>query len=58
LTKKINNILITGGGCRYVHLTQGLNERIKMNFIYESQLVSNFDYIESELIAYLSARSV
>ena len=35
-----------------------LKERLKINFIYETQLGLNFDYIESELIAYLSARSI
>ena len=58
LPKKINNILITGGGCRNVHLMKRLKERLKINFIYETQLGSNFNYIESELIAYLSARSL
>jgi anhydro-N-acetylmuramic acid kinase len=58
LPQKINNILITGGGCRNVHLMKRLKERLKINFIYETQLGSNFNYIESELIAYLSARSL
>ena len=57
LPKKINNILITGGGCRNIHLMSRLKERLKINFIFETQLGSNFDYIEAELIAYLSARS-
>ena len=30
---------------------------LKINFISETQLGSDFDYIEAELIAYLSARS-
>ena len=57
LPKKISNILITGGGCRNTHLMSRLKERLKTNFISETQLGSDFDYIESELIAYLSARS-
>ena len=56
--KKVNNILITGGGCRNIHLMNRLKEKLKISFIYERQLRSNFDYIESELIAYLSARSI
>ena len=58
LPKKIKNILVTGGGCRNAHLMNRLKERLKINFIYETQLGSNFDYIEAELIAYLSARSI
>ena len=58
LPKKIRNILITGGGCRNIHLISRLQERLKINFISETQLGINFDYIEAELIAYLSARSV
>ena len=57
LPKKVSNILITGGGCRNIHLMSRLKERLKVNFVSETQLGSNFDYIESELIAYLSARS-
>ncbi len=58
LPKKIDNILITGGGCKNIHLMNRLKERLKINFIYDTQLELNFDYIESELIAYLSARSI
>ena len=58
LPRKINNILITGGGCRNIHLLNRLKERLKINFVYETQLGFNFNYIESELIAYLSARSI
>ena len=35
-----------------------LKERLKINFLNEKQLGINFDYIEAELIAYLSARSI
>ncbi len=58
LPKKINNILITGGGYKNIYLMKRLKERLEVNFIYEKQLGLNFDYIESELIAYLSARSI
>ncbi len=58
LPKKVDNILITGGGRKNIHLMKRLKQRLKINFFYESQLGLNFDYIESELIAYLSARSV
>ena len=58
LPKKVNNILITGGGRKNIHLMKRLKQRLKINFFYESQLGLDFDYIEAELIAYLSARSV
>ena len=58
LPKKINNILITGGGYKNIYLMKRLKERLKINFIYDTQLGINFDYIEAELIAYLSARSI
>ena len=58
LPKKINNILITGGGYKNIYLMQRLKERLKINLIYETELGLNFDYIEAELIAYLSARSI
>ena len=58
LPKKVCNILITGGGCKNLFLMKRLKERLKINLIYEKQLGLNFDYIESELIAYLSARSI
>ena len=58
LPKKVNNILITGGGYKNIHLMKRLKERLKINFLYEGQFGLNFNYIESELIAYLSARSV
>ena len=58
LPKKVNNILITGGGYKNIHLMKRLKERLKINFFYEGQFGLNFNYIESELIAYLSARSI
>ena len=35
-----------------------LKDRLKLKFLNEEQLGIKFDYIESELIAYLSARSI
>ncbi len=58
LPRKIKNILITGGGCKNIHLMNRLKQRLKINFYCETKLGLNFDYIESELIAYLSARSI
>ena len=58
LPKKIKSILITGGGCRNVYLMKRLNDKLKLKVYNETQLGINFDYIEAELIAYLSARSL
>ena len=58
LPKKITSILITGGGCRNVYLMKRLKDILKIKVYNEKQLGINFDYIEAELIAYLSARSL
>lgn len=58
LQKKIKNIVITGGGCRNNYLMQELTNRLSINAVSEKNLNLDFDYIESELIAYLSARSL
>ena len=55
---KVKSILITGGGYRNIHLMNRLEDRLRLKFLNEKQLGINFDYIESELIAYLSARSI
>ena len=58
LPKKLENIIITGGGYRNIHLMNRLKDRLKIKILNEKQLGINFDYIEAELIAYLSARSI
>ena len=58
LPHKVNSILITGGGYRNIHLMSRLEDRLRLKFLNEKQLGIDFDYIESELIAYLSARSI
>ena len=58
LPKKVENILITGGGYRNTYLIQRLTDRLKIPIFNEEQLGINFDFIESELIAFLSARSI
>jgi anhydro-N-acetylmuramic acid kinase len=58
LPHKINSILITGGGYRNIYLMKRLEDRLRLKFLNEEQLGIDFDYIESELIAYLSARSI
>ncbi len=58
LPKKVKNIIITGGGYRNTYLMKRLKDRVELQICNEKQLGINFDYIESELIAYLSARSI
>jgi len=58
LPARIKNILITGGGYKNNYLMNGLKNRLNVNFINENELDIKFDYIESELIAFLSARSL
>ena len=58
LPQKIKNTIITGGGFRNIHLMDRLKDRLKIKILNEKQLGINFDYIEAELIAYLSARSI
>ena len=56
--KKVKNIIIAGGGYRNIHLMDRLKEKLKIKVFNEKQIGINFDYIEAELIAYLSARSI
>ena len=58
LPKKVNSMIISGGGYRNTHLINRLKEKLNLEFFDERQLGIDFDYIESELIAYLSARSI
>ncbi len=58
LPKKIKNIIITGGGYKNLFLMNRLKEKLKLKFLDEKDLGLNFDFIEAELIAYLSARSI
>ena len=56
--KKIKNILITGGGKNNTHLMKNLHKKLMLKFISEKDLNINFNFIEAELIAFLSARSI
>ena len=58
LPKKISSMVITGGGYRNVYLMKRLEDKLKIKVYNEKKLGINFDYIEAELIAYLSARSL
>lgn len=58
LPKKIENILITGGGYKNNYIMERLIKRLNVNFINESEIDIKFDFLEAELIAFLSARSL
>ena len=58
LPKKVQQIIITGGGYRNINLINRLRDRLKIKILSEKELGINFDYIEAELIAFLSARSI
>ena len=58
LPKQIKSTIITGGGSRNSHLMNRLKDKLKLKIYNEKQLGINFDYIEAELIAFLSARSI
>jgi len=58
LPQKISSMVITGGGYRNDHLMKRLKDKLQLKIFNEEQLGIDFDYIESELIAYLSARSI
>ena len=58
LPKKVRHILVTGGGHRNLYLMNRLKEKLNLKFFNEKELGLECDFIESELIAYLSARSI
>ena len=58
LPKKVGYIIITGGGYRNINLMNRIKDKLKIKVFNEKQIGINFDYIEAELIAYLSARSI
>lgn len=58
LPKKVGYIIITGGGYRNINLINRIKDKLKIKVFNEKQIGINFDYIEAELIAYLSARSI
>lgn len=56
LPKKIKNIIVTGGGYKNKYLMKRLSNRLQINIINEEEINVDFDFIEAELIAFLSAR--
>ena len=58
LPKKIKSIMITGGGHRNHYLMKNLQGKLNLKIFNEQKSKIDFDFLESELIAYLSARSI
>ena len=58
LPKFPKNIIVSGGGFKNKYLMERLKNLIKANFINIEKYGYNCDFIESELIAYLAARSL
>ena len=56
--KKVNNIVVTGGGYRNNFLMKRLHEKLNVTVLKENELGFKLDFVESELIAFLSARSI
>ena len=58
LPKKVKSILVTGGGHKNTHLMNLLRKRLDIKLLNEDEINIELDYVESELIAFLSARSI
>ena len=58
LPQKPNNLIIIGGGYKNKFLLKKLKEKIKAIIIPQNKLPFSLDFVESELIAYLSGRIV
>lgn len=57
LPTKVKSILVSGGGYRNKYLMKNLENRLDVDFKYENNLPICLDFLESELIAFLSTRS-
>lgn len=57
LPKKINSIIITGGGYKNKYIYEQLIKRTKVKCFDLNKTDKSTDFIESELIAYITARS-
>ena len=58
LPKKVNNAIIVGGGVHNEYLIKRLREELNTNVFTSQDLNLNTNFIEAELIAYLSARKM
>ena len=58
LPKRVNNLIVTGGGYRNTYIMKKLVDKLDTKIISENDININFDFVESELIAFLSVRSI
>ena len=58
LPKKVENAIIVGGGTYNQYLIQRLKEKLNFNLFTSDEVNLNANFIEAELIAYLSARKI
>ena len=58
LPRKVNNAIIVGGGVHNEYLIKRLREELNCNVFTSQDLNLNTNFIEAELIAYLSARKM
>ena len=52
------NIIISGGGGKNLYLMNELKRKININFVKIEDFGHSIEFIESELIAYITARSI
>lgn len=58
LPKEVKSILVSGGGYKNKYLITNLRKKLNVNFYLEKDLPFDLDYVEAELIAFISARSL
>lgn len=58
LPHKPKNIILVGGGYKNNHLLRELKKRLNINFILQKDVNFSFDYVESEMMAFLGARTI
>ena len=58
LPKKPNTLLVTGGGYKNKYLVERLKKNVKALLIPQDRINFSFDFVESELIAYLTGRII
>ena len=58
LPKKPKLMIVTGGGYLNTHLIKRLKQKLKIELINSNSFNFSTDFVESELISYLAARSI
>ena len=58
LPKKIESIVVCGGGYNNTFLKNQLEENLNLKIFNPSSIDINYDFVEAEMIGYLSSRSI